>query len=676
MIDLREHLDRELSTITPSGDARVSVERRMDQRRRRRRIAMPLATVFITAAIVGGLTYAFRSVPTPGPAEAAAIPMPGEPIQAIVYGDALWAITHDPGCEGPACPGFVVKVDTLHGQVTAQVPVTSPTGLTAGAGSIWLASFADATLIRIDPETGHVEATTPLVLPGEEPGSDWMFLPTHVDASEHGVWVSTARGAVAHIDPATSRVVDVIPLPPETLGGVAIGRVGIWLDNGLGGVIRVDPETHQVEEEGSIDEVGRRLDVGTPVARGDSVWMVGMWARPVEELGETSYEGTNRQALVGIEESTGEVAMIIDLPRQPCCAWLLDDGDVWLVEGDGASLRRLDPLTGQLGSRVDVPFGRPLAISGPRVWVAEGTSLRAFEVPQEGSATSPSPSVNGASANGSIYFRSQVRAGVPTAWEAVSSDGTGRRTIYPASGSFVPDHVAFSPDGERIAVSLVGRPGIWLADPDGSNVTQLTDGANDAWPAWSPDGTKIAFAGSTASEPCPDDVFYYGCPRDLYVVNADATGLHMVSSGASSPSWSPDGERIVFQTSGTTGGTVIAIVNADGTGQTVLASTGQGSNLAPAWSPDGSTIVYSSIRREDWGIFATPASGGPEQELVPTGSSLGYVDDPTWSPDGSRIAFVADSGIALMRPDGSGITQLAEQQARHPAGAIAWQPAP
>ena len=117
-------------------------------------------------------------------------------------------------------------------------------------------------------------------------------------------------------------------------------------------------------------------------------------------------------------------------------------------------------------------------------------------------------------------------------------------------------------------------------------------------------------------------------------------------------------------------------MNADGTGRTVLASTGQGSNLAPTWSPDGSTIVYSSIRREDWGIFAMPASGGPERELVSTGSSFGYVDDPTWSPDGGRIAFVADSGIAVMRPDGSGITQLVVQQGRYPAGAIAWQPVP
>jgi hypothetical protein len=455
MTELRERLDRELSTITPPVGARAGVERRLDRRRGRRRIALPVATLLITVAIVGGLTYAFRPVPPPGPADAAAILMPGAPIQAIVYGDALWAITQDPGCEGPACPGFVVKVDTLRGQVTAQVPVTSPTGLTAGAGSIWLASFADATLIRLDPETGHVEATIPLVLPGEEPGTDWTFLPTHVDASEHGVWVSTARGAVAHIDPATNGVVDVIPLPPETLGGVAIGRDAIWLDNGLGGVIRVDPETHQVEEEGSIDEDGRRLDVGTPVARGDFVWMLGMWARPVEQFGETSYEGTDRQALVSIEGSTGEVVKMIDLPTQPCCAWLLEDRDVWLVEDDGASLRQLDPLTGGLAEPIPVPFGRPLAISDGIAWSAVGQSIRSWDVAD--ASADPSGDL-----------------------EPLVIEISAPRT---EDGSFVSPRFRASYLGRRIPLDAIETPGAELGYP----VTQ----APDALPA----GTSIIIQG-------------------------------------------------------------------------------------------------------------------------------------------------------------------------------------
>src|SRR6266542_1041059 len=82
-------------------------------------------------------------------------------------------------------------------------------------------------------------------------------------------------------------------------------------------------------------------------------------------------------------------------------------------------------------------------------------------------AVSPTPSVAVAVGNGSIHFRSQVRAGAPTAWLAVSPNGARLHTVFPASGSFVPDHMAFSPDGTRIAVNLLDRSGIWVADPDG-----------------------------------------------------------------------------------------------------------------------------------------------------------------------------------------------------------------
>jgi hypothetical protein len=68
-----------------------------------------------------------------------------------------------------------------------------------------------------------------------------------------------------------------------------------------------------------------------------------------------------------------------------------------------------------------------------------------------------------------------------------------------------------------------------------------------------------------------------------------------------------------------------------------LARVKGGSDLNPSWSPDGGTIVYSSIRYEDWGIFAVPARGGAEWALVPAGSSLGYVDDPIFSPDGRPV---------------------------------------
>jgi streptogramin lyase len=396
MSDLKDRLDRELGRVLPARDARAAIDSRFTRRRRRRTVLLPTATLLLTAALVAGLTYAFSPDPPGPPGDDREIAMPGQPIQAMVDGDALWVLTHDPGCEGPVCAGYVVRVDTTLGEITARTPIMSPLGLASGAGGIWVASFADATLLRLDPATANVEATIPLVLPGEEPESDWKFLPTHVDANEDGVWVSTARGAVAHIDPATNSVVDVVPLPPESLGGVAIGRQGVWLDNGLGGLIRVDPKTHAVEEEGSIDdEIGRRLSVGTPIARDGTLWLVGTWGRPVEGLDGLTYESTEREALVQIDERTGEVVSVLDLPKEATWASLLEDDAIWLVEGGGASLRRLDPVTGELGQVVAVPFGMPLAISGPHAWSAVGESIRRWELPLDAAPFVPPTSLEG-----------------------------------------------------------------------------------------------------------------------------------------------------------------------------------------------------------------------------------------------------------------------------------------
>jgi Tol biopolymer transport system component len=147
-------------------------------------------------------------------------------------------------------------------------------------------------------------------------------------------------------------------------------------------------------------------------------------------------------------------------------------------------------------------------------------------------------------------------------------------------------------------------------------------------PAWSPDGTMIAFASKR------------GGNFDLYTMNADGTGTRRVTSTRAddgSPTWSSDGRRIAFGR-GTSGD--IYVANVDGSGARAL-----GDDLAPegqpAWSPDGRWIAY--VRR-------TP--GTPVEELWvvrPDGSGRhkvkgfgGAIDGPTWSPDSQRIAFAAD----------------------------------
>jgi TolB protein len=95
-----------------------------------------------------------------------------------------------------------------------------------------------------------------------------------------------------------------------------------------------------------------------------------------------------------------------------------------------------------------------------------------------------------------------------------------------------------------------GNAEIYTANPDGTNQTRLTNtpDAQELTPAWSPDGTSLAFTRTVNREPNDTRPVI----ADIYVVNADGTNLRAVTNGGGfnlSPSWSPDGRRIVFSRS-------------------------------------------------------------------------------------------------------------------------------
>ena len=119
----------------------------------------------------------------------------------------------------------------------------------------------------------------------------------------------------------------------------------------------------------------------------------------------------------------------------------------------------------------------------------------------------------------------------------VNSDGTAMTNLTSTPHRFEGDP-AWSPQGDTIAFISGGGSGadIFLMDPDGGNVVQLTHTEESEWePAWSPDGNKIVFLRDFGTQ-----------GGRLYTMNADGSGVRMVTADASSAAWAPDGSRILF----------------------------------------------------------------------------------------------------------------------------------
>lgn len=243
-----------------------------------------------------------------------------------------------------------------------------------GEGGVWVISFWDGTLMRIDPATSQVVATIELELPFavcQSCPDPRDFLPYDVAVGEGAVWVDTARGVLAKIDPATNQVEDMIRLPAESPQDVAVGEGTVWVAMNLLGVYRIDSATDQVAARIVVDESpDRRLSGGQVVVGGGSVWVQGGWARrKTDSEGHEVYVIVPGAAVARIDPSTDQSVALLSVGDSPRLM-ALDGGALWLWSG-GSSLERIDPMTGAEMATVDAPAGgRFVAVGDGAGWVA------------------------------------------------------------------------------------------------------------------------------------------------------------------------------------------------------------------------------------------------------------------------------------------------------------------
>ncbi len=242
------------------------------------------------------------------------------------------------------------------------------------------------------------------------------------------------------------------------------------------------------------------------------------------------------------------------------------------------------------------------------------------------------------------------------------------------------------------------RKEIYIMDYDGSNVRQVTSHKSTAIaPAWSPDGTKIAYTlfsrhrnnvknpdifefdfrtnslkllsnrkgMNSGAAYAPDGrslaltMSFLGDPEifSLDLSTGNVTRLTKSFGVDVDPSYSPDGKQLVF-VSGRSGPPMVFKMGADGSSPQRLTYAGT-YNATPNWSPMNNKIVFASWIDKTFDVFTMNIDGTNIERLT---KSQGNNEDPTFSPDGNFVVFSSNrSGskrIYVMNLDGSFVKPL------------------
>lgn len=340
--------------------------------------------------------------------------------------------------------------------------------------------------------------------------------------------------------------------------------------------------------------------------------------------------------------------------------------------GSGARHERIRAQAIQTGSE-EALQPRPQADAPASAEASGRTSADAMQaaevrgssqaVANASTTTSDSPSSH------DLRLFGRLPGGQKTQGDSINNADNIRRVTFAAEGADFDPQI--DPTGQYLVYSSTQHrktADIYIKRVDGTAVTQLTnDPADDMMPVFSPDGSRIAFCSNRSGN------------WDIYIM--DLTGGQPVQitndpSDDFHPSFSPDGKKLVYCTfSARSGQWELVVVDLENVGPKRFIGHG----LFPSWSPVGDRILFQRARERGtrwfsiWTMDIVNNEGVRPTEIMASANAAAIT--PRWSPDGRYIAFCtvvdpeaslskspSQADIWVVTADGRGRTNLTKSR--------------